>query len=118
MDKPRLVEARRLPESRRLRLTWSDEHVAEYPYDYLRGYCPCAMCQGHSVVEIKFHPPSAPVNLESLEPVGNYGLSIVFSDGHGTGIYRFDFLRQIDPEVGDPEVAGPVADSVVDEAEN
>jgi DUF971 family protein len=33
----------------------------------------------------------------SIEPVGNYGISIHWSDGHGTGIYRFDFLRRICP---------------------
>jgi len=91
------TEVRRLPEERRLRVTWSDDSVSEYDYDTLRGYCPCAVCQGHSVSEVRFHPPAAPVEVTSIQPVGNYGLSIVFSDGHGTGIYRFDFLRDIDP---------------------
>ena len=97
MSDPILTEARRLPETRRLRLTWSDGHVAEYPYDYLRGYCPCAVCQGHTTKEVKFYKPEVAVNLDTLEAVGNYGISMVFSDGHGTGIYRFDFLRKIDP---------------------
>jgi DUF971 family protein len=97
MPAAHLTEARRLPEERRLRLTWSDGHVREYDYDYLRGYCPCAVCQGHAATEIRFHPPEAPVTLTRIEAVGNYGLSLVFSDGHGTGIYRFDFLREIDP---------------------
>lgn len=92
-----LTEARRLPEERRLRLTWSDGHTAEYGYDYLRGWCPCAMCQGHSGFKIRFQPPPRPVGLESIQPVGNYALSLAFSDGHGTGIYRFDFLREICP---------------------
>ena len=43
-----LTEVRRLPQERRLRLSWSDGHVAEYDYDYVRAWCPCAMCQGHS----------------------------------------------------------------------
>jgi DUF971 family protein len=92
-----LVEARRLPEERRLRLTWSDGHSAELDYDYLRGFCPCAFCQGHSAVEISFHPPSRPVTAESIQPVGNYAISIAWSDGHSTGIYRFGFLREICP---------------------
>lgn len=91
------TEVRRLPEDRRLRVTWSDGTAIEYDYDYLRGYCPCAMCQGHTATEIRFHPVDEPVMLTSIEPVGHYGLSLVFSDGHGTGIYRFDFLREIDP---------------------
>jgi DUF971 family protein len=37
------------------------------------------------------------VEIESIKPVGNYAISFAFSDGHGTGIYRFDFLREICP---------------------
>jgi DUF971 family protein len=92
-----LTEARRQPAERLLKLTWNDGHSAEYPYDYLRGYCPCAVCQGHEAVHIRFFPPRASVDLVRIEPVGQYGLSLVFSDGHGTGIYRFEFLREIEP---------------------
>jgi DUF971 family protein len=91
------VEARRLPAERHLRLTWSDGHVGEYPYDHLRGWCPCAVCQGHHVTELIYHPPAAPVELHRIEPVGNYGLSFLWSDGHGTGIFRFDLLRELCP---------------------
>jgi DUF971 family protein len=93
---PVLTEARRLPEERRLRLTWNDGHAAEYGYDYLRGWCPCAGCQGHSG-QIRYRPPANPVTVESIKPVGNYAISLAFSDGHGTGIYRYDFLREICP---------------------
>lgn len=94
----RLVEVRRLPDEQALRLTWSDEHVAEMPYVYLRGYCPCAGCQGHTNEAIVFRAPAAPVEPVEIAPVGNYALSIRWSDGHGTGIYRFDFLRALSPE--------------------
>lgn len=90
-----LTEARRLPTERRLRLTWSDGRTSELDYDTLRGYCPCAMCQGHFASELRFHPPPSPVDLTSIAPVGNYGLSLVFSDGHGTGIYRYELLLEI-----------------------
>lgn len=92
-----LTEARRLPDTRQLRLTFSDGHAAEYPYDYLRGYCPCAGCQGHGAIEVQYLPPEQPVTVGTIEPVGNYAISIAFSDGHATGIYRFEFLRQICP---------------------
>lgn len=100
MSSSYLTEVRRLPDVRRLRLTWDDGHQVEYDYQYLRGFCPCASCQGHGATQIRYYPPETPVEVTSIEPVGNYGLSIVFSDGHGTGIYRFDFLREIDPEKG------------------
>jgi DUF971 family protein len=91
------TEVRRLPQERRLRLTWSDGHVAEYGYDYLRGWCPCAGCQGHGGLTIQYRPPPGPVAAESIQAVGNYAISMVWSDGHSTGIYRFEFLRQICP---------------------
>ena len=97
MQTPALTEVRRLPEEGRLRLTWSDGHVAEYDYSYLRGWCPCAGCQGHSFMKIRYLPPASPVTVESIKAVGNYAISLAFSDGHGTGIYRFDFLREICP---------------------
>ena len=91
-----LTEVQRLPKQTRLRLTWNDGHGAEFDYRYLRGWCPCAGCQGHGG-PIGFHPPPGPVTAQGIEPVGNYAITIHWSDGHATGIYRFDFLRQICP---------------------
>ena len=90
-------EIRRLPSERRARLTWSDGHVAEFDYDYLRGYCPCAACQGHAAGPVRFHEPAVSVEPADIAPVGNYAIAFAWSDGHGTGIYRFDFLREICP---------------------
>jgi DUF971 family protein len=107
-----LVEARRMPEERKLRLTWEDGHQGEYEYDYLRGYCPCASCQGHGAGPVEFRPPSRPVDLEHIEPVGHYAISFRWSDGHATGIYRYEFLRRLCPcpvcarDLGQPVPAG------------
>ena len=110
------IEIRRLPEGR-LRIIWSDGHEAEYPYDYVRGFCPCASCQGHSVTEIRFQPPGGSVEPWRIEPVGNYGVSIQWSDGHATGIYRFDFLREICPcpACAESPQASPGGDTAVQE---
>ncbi len=100
MDAParnQLTEIRRLPEDKRLRLTWQDGHCADFDWDYLRGWCPCAGCQGHSGAHIQYKPPTKPVNLEQIEAVGNYAVSFLWSDGHGTGIYKFSYLREICP---------------------
>ena len=106
------TEIRRLAEDRRLRVVWSDGHQAEYPYDYVRGFCPCASCQGHSATEIRLQPPTTPVEPWRIEPVGNYGVSIQWSDGHATGIYRFDFLREICP----CDKCAPEADATTENA--
>jgi DUF971 family protein len=94
---PLPTEIRRQEDRRTLVVTWNDGHRSEYDYDYLRGYCPCAMCQGHAALEIQYHPPPRPVLLHKIEQVGNYAVSFLWSDGHATGIYRFDFLRDICP---------------------
>ena len=96
-EQPYPIEIRRLPAVHRLRIVWSDGHSAEYDYGYLRGYCPCAGCQGHGTDKIRFAEPPAPVEAVSIQPVGNYAVSFHWSDGHATGIYRFEFLRQICP---------------------
>lgn len=97
MDKPLPTELRRLPEAGRLRIVWSDGHQAEYDYDYLRGYCPCAGCQGHHSLSVEFKRAPVSVTPLAIEPVGNYAVAFQWSDAHATGIYRFDFLRQICP---------------------
>nr|HPK65185.1 DUF971 domain-containing protein [Thermoanaerobaculia bacterium] len=91
------IEVRRHPDERLLEIRWSDGHLSEYPYNELRGYCPCATCQGHAPAELVFHPPKRPVVPLDIQPVGNYGLTFRWSDGHATGIYRFDLLRRLCP---------------------
>jgi len=96
-DSQILSKIRRLPEGGGLHLTWQDGHRVDFESGYLRGFCPCAGCQGHSREAIEFQAPPGAVTVESIEPVGHYAVSFTFSDGHGTGIYRFDFLRAICP---------------------
>ncbi len=97
MDPLFLTEVRKRPEHRCLRLTWSDGHTGDLDYDYVRGYCPCAACQGHGSGAIRFQTPERPVAPVGIEPVGHYAISIEWTDRHATGIYRFDFLREICP---------------------
>ncbi|MFI5298285.1 MAG: gamma-butyrobetaine hydroxylase-like domain-containing protein [Polyangiales bacterium] len=74
-------------------IEWADGHVGKYPHDILRGYCPCAGCQGHGA-DIKFIAGGA-TDIKSIEPVGGYALSIEWGDGHATGIYSFKYLRAL-----------------------
>lgn len=78
-----------------IRITWDDGHVGEYPAEYLRGYCPCALCQGHGA-ERKYIPvPDATVH--EIRAVGNYAIEFRWHDGHATGIYTYDYLRSLCP---------------------
>jgi DUF971 family protein len=74
-----------------LEVTWADGHRCSYPHEILRGFCPCAGCQGHSGV-VQFID-GGNLELRNIEQVGNYALGFTWGDGHDTGIYTFRFLR-------------------------
>jgi DUF971 family protein len=80
-------------------VTWNDRHFSSYPSWYLRQNCPCASCVEELTGRRKILEGSIPANLQRLnvEPVGNYALNFQWSDGHSTGIYTFDYLRQLCP---------------------
>jgi DUF971 family protein len=74
-------------------ITWGDGHKSSYPHEILRGFCPCASCQGHSG-RIKFIG-GVDLDLREIEQVGNYALGLTWADGHNSGIYSFRFLRTL-----------------------
>jgi len=79
--------------ARSLEVTWPGPEPAirhPIPHSILRGYCPCAGCQGHSG-EIRYHA-GGNEELREIEPVGRYALAIKWGDGHSTGIYSFELL--------------------------
>jgi DUF971 family protein len=100
---PHPLEVHRLVPERLVRITWSDGHVSDYPFAYLRGWCPCAGCQGHGGEKRFVHGNS---DLQSIAPVGRYALSFMWGDGHETGIYAYTYLRQLCPCCGGKSVAG------------
>jgi DUF971 family protein len=79
-----------------LEVTWGDGHRCSYPHRILRGYCPCAGCQGHSGT-IKFVAGHSGQGLEirEIEQVGNYALGFTWGDAHASGIYTFVYLRRL-----------------------
>lgn len=104
-ESPEPVELRAPKGARRMEIDWADGTTSAYRHAILRGFCPCAHCQGH-------HGPVAWVdgaeamNLEltDIQPVGNYAFQLTWGDGHSTGIYSFRFLRAL-AEVGEAEPA-------------
>ena len=87
----------------RLLIEWSDGQQRSYSFGELRDKCPCASCR-----EKRSQPPAAsgllpvlsaaetrPLKVLGMKPVGNYAYAIEFSDGHDTGIYTFELLREI-----------------------
>lgn len=87
------TEVRRQATDRCMRVTWSDGHVSDYPWTYLRGWCPCASCQGHGGDKRYVHTDNP--QLVNIAVVGKYALSLAWADGHDSGIYSYRYLRTL-----------------------
>lgn len=81
---------------RLMEIKWADGHQSTLPHEILRGYCPCAHCQGHGGTIKRVDIPSdVALEIREIERVGNYALSFTWGDGHSTGIYSFRYLRAL-----------------------
>ena len=76
-------------------IDWADGHKGLYPHEVLRGYCPCAGCQGHSGAIHFVENTNDQRELEDISPVGGYALALQWFDGHSGGIYSFEYLRSL-----------------------
>lgn len=90
---PRDIE----PGPSELVISWVDGHVSTYPNRYLRGECPCAACVDEWTHERRLDVEAIPADIHilSVQPVGNYALKFAWSDGHDTGLYGLERLRDI-----------------------
>ena len=77
-------------------VVWGDGHTSSIPVSRLRGYCPCAICQGHDARGVTFIANSCSAIFDA-ELVGRYAIHFKFGDAHDTGIFRWDTLRKLDP---------------------
>jgi DUF971 family protein len=94
-----------ISKSKGIKIDWKDRHHSEYGLQYLRDKCPCAACTG-----VHGTPPRQPeaaagpfpmfkpaLKILGVEPMGNYAIRINWSDGHNSGIYSYEHLREICP---------------------
>ena len=76
-------------------IEWGDGHKGVYPHAVLRGYCPCAGCQGHSGT-IRFQDASGiQLEIDDIETIGGYALRLQWFDGLGSGLYSYRYLRAL-----------------------
>ena len=78
-------------------IKWSDDTESRYTAAHLRRACPCAACVNEWTGEKMLDPASIPddLTLNNTSLVGRYALNFQFSDGHETGLYSFQYLRNL-----------------------
>ena len=95
-----------ISKSQGIQIVWADMHRSSYELGYLRDQCPCATCtnahgtspaqagtaSGNPFVMYKAKP-----KIVDVEMVGRYAVRIIWSDGHNTGLYSYEHLREICP---------------------
>lgn len=85
-----------------IEIDWSDGATARYTAKLLRDACPCATCREKRSAPVPkpmlhvLRPEElVPLAVTGMQPVGQYAYSIDFSDGHDTGIYTLEYLREL-----------------------
>lgn len=82
-------------QSRVLEVAFSDGAVFRLPFELMRVYSPSAEVQGHGPGQETLQTGKREVGLLGLEPVGNYAVKPLFSDGHESGIFTWDYLYSL-----------------------
>jgi DUF971 family protein len=95
-----------LKKDKQLTIDWKDGSTSVYSLALLRTMCPCAACKEQRDKEnlrktlLKILPGnfSGEIQVLNAQLVGNYALQIEWSDNHGSGIYSWEYLREISPQ--------------------
>jgi DUF971 family protein len=81
--------------SRVLEISFDDGSNFKLPAEYLRVYSPSAEVQGHGPGQRVLQVGKENVNIDRIEPVGNYAVVLHFDDEHNTGIYSWETLYNL-----------------------
>jgi DUF971 family protein len=88
-------------DKKELLVIWSDDSESRIDLKHLRDECPCASCKGETILFKTLRPPSITVKnanmyeVTGITPVGGYAIQIKWKDGHSTGIYTYEYLKQL-----------------------
>ena len=82
-------------QSRILEIAFSDGAQFKIPFELMRIYSPSAEVQGHGPGQEILQTGKREVNMVELEPIGNYAVKPVFSDGHESGLFTWDYLYHL-----------------------
>lgn len=92
------TEIKRHKQSRMLEVAFDDGKRFELPCEYLRVYSPSAEVRGHGPGQETLQVGKKDVEITDIQPVGQYAVVLVFSDGHDSGIYSWDYLYDLGME--------------------
>jgi DUF971 family protein len=98
MAEPWPTELRLDKDKRILTVSFDDGKSFTIPAELLRVLSRSAEVQGHSPEQRVTVAGKRNVGIARLEPVGNYAVRIVFTDGHDTGLYVWEYLRELGEE--------------------
>ncbi len=87
-----------------LRVRWQDGHESSYLVRTLRLSCACARCVEELTGRPLLREEDIPADVRPVQirPVGRYAIQISWSDGHDTGIYTFERLRELSGPASEP----------------
>ena len=92
---PRPTEIKLHQKSRELEVAFNDGRQFRFSCEFLRVYSPSAEVRGHGPGQEVLQAGKKDVEITAIEPVGTYAVKLVFSDGHDTGIYSWDYFYDL-----------------------
>src|SRR5258706_16240053 len=92
---PRPTEIKLHQKSRELEIAFNDGKPFHFSCEMLRVYSPSAEVRGHGPGQERMQAGKQNVDIKAIEPVGHYAVKLVFSDGHDTGLYSWDYLYSL-----------------------
>lgn len=95
MNAPIPTDIKLHQKSRFLEISFEDGARFELPCEFLRVYSPSAEVQGHGPGQEILQVGKQEVGITEIRPVGNYAVCPVFSDGHASGIYTWEYLYHL-----------------------
>jgi DUF971 family protein len=81
--------------ARTLEIAFEDGLEATLSHEFLRVYSPSAEVRGHGPGQEVLQVGKRDVVLMDIEQIGNYAVKLIFSDGHGSGLYSWDYLYEL-----------------------
>lgn len=95
MQTPRPVDIKLHQASRLLEIKFDNNMECQLSCEFLRVYSPSAEVRGHGHGQEVLQIGKEHVNISAIEPIGHYAVKLVFTDGHDTGLYSWDYLYEL-----------------------